>query len=196
MNVCLVGLLSFFGIHANAQDFNEMTYTPQATSFKLFAPNTAKHAIVRIYQDGEGGKPLKTVKMKLTDKETWTASIEGNLINKFYTFDISGNKSKPQETPGIFAKAVGINGKRAAIINLRLTNPSGWAFDERPELKSPADLCIYELHHRDFSMDANSGIKRRGKFLALTEPEAITHLKLLGINAVHILPSFDFATIS
>jgi len=56
-------------------------------------------------------------------------------------------------------------------------------------------LIIYEMHHRDFSIDESSGIKHKGKFLALTEPHAIKHLKELGVNAVHILPSFDYASV-
>lgn len=58
-----------------------------------------------------------------------------------------------------------------------------------------ADLVIYEMHHRDFSISPSADIKNRGKFLALTEPAAINHLKQLGVNAVHILPSFDYASV-
>lgn len=195
MNILLATVLSATGIKASAQDFKEMTYTPQATTFKLFAPSTAKSVVVRIYNDGEGGKPVKKVKMKLTAKDTWQAVVKGNLMHLFYTFDISGDNRHPKETPGIFAKAVGINGRRAAIINMAGTNPSGWAFDKKPQLKSPADLIIYELHLRDFSVDKSSGIKRTGKFLSLIEPEAIAHLKTLGVNAVHLQPSFDFASV-
>ena len=51
------------------------------------------------------------------------------------------------------------------------------------------------MHHRDFSIDASSGLQHKGKFLALTEPGAIAHLKELGVNAIHILPSFDYASV-
>ncbi|WP_455083322.1 type I pullulanase, partial [Prevotella aurantiaca] len=57
------------------------------------------------------------------------------------------------------------------------------------------DLIIYEMHHRDFSIDPSSGLVNKGKFVALTEQKAIKHLKELGVNAVHILPSYDFASI-
>ena len=95
----------------------------------------------------------------------------------------------------MFARAVGVNGRRGAIIDLRDTDPDGWAQDVRPALKSAADLVIYEMHHRDFSIDASSGLEHKGKFLALTEPRAIAHLRALGVNAVHILPSFDYASV-
>lgn len=48
------------------------------------------------------------------------------------------------------AKAVGVNGKRAAVIDLRSTDPEGWANDVRPLLKDYADIIVYEMHHRDF----------------------------------------------
>lgn len=54
------------------------------------------------------------------------------------------------DTPGINAHAVGVNGKRAAIIDMRETDPEGWEEDQRPPLASPADVIIYEVHHRDF----------------------------------------------
>lgn len=65
----------------------------------------------------------------------------------------------------------------------------------RPALKSPADLVVYELHVRDFSISPTSGLKYKGKYLALTEPKAIEYLKNLGINAIHFQPVFDFASI-
>ena len=112
------------------------------------------------------------------------------MKGKFYTFDIGKG-----ETPGVFAKAVGVNGMRGAIVDMTETNPQGWENDQRPVIQSPADLVIYEMHWRDFSIDAFSGLKNKGKFLALTEPKAIEHLKNLGVNAVHILPSFDYASV-
>jgi pullulanase len=89
---------------------------------------------------------------------------------------------------------VGVNGKRGAIIDLEKTNPEGWAEDQRPVTKSPADIIVYEMHHRDFSI-ARKDAQNPGKFLALTEPWAIDHLKALGVNAVHILPSYDYGSV-
>ena len=43
--------------------FDEMTYSPEKTTFKLFAPADAKSVKVRIYQGGQGGKALKTIMM-------------------------------------------------------------------------------------------------------------------------------------
>ncbi|KJJ86987.1 pullulanase [Prevotella intermedia ZT] len=177
-----------FTLTAQAQNvFNEVSYSPKQTTFKLNAP---KKPTLRIYEAGRGGKVEKKIKMKQTSENVWQTTISGDLKGKFYTFDIGRG-----ETPGVFAKAVGINGKRGAIVDMQTTNPSGWNSDRRLTLKSPADLIIYEMHHRDFSIDTSSGLVNKGKFLALTEQKAIKHLKELGVNAVHILPSYDFASI-
>ena len=184
------GLLSLlFPKSVTAQTFQEVNYTPEKTQFALFAPNDAKRVTLRIYEEGQGGKAVKTVKMKRTADEQWTTTVRGDLMGKFYTFDVGLG-----ECPGVFAKAVGVNGKRGAIISLPATDPEGWSSDTRPVTKSPADLVIYEMHHRDFSI-ARSDAQYKGKFLALTEPWAISHLKELGVNAVHILPSYDYGSI-
>ena len=171
-------------------NFTEMECQPEQTTFRLFAPWTAKSVKVRIYKDGQGGKALKTVSMKRAEEQdVWTATVKGNLMGRFYTFDTGHG-----ETPGVFAKAVGVNGRRAAIINKVNTDPDDWCCDQHPVIKSPADLVVYELHHRDFSV-CRSDAKYPGKFLALTEPWAIEHLKQLGVNAVHILPSYDYGSV-
>ncbi len=189
-----------------AQDtFGEMIYSKVKTLFKLNAPTTVnldgmtgattqidkkKQVEIHIYEDGQGGKAIKTIKMKASGENRWEATVKGDLKGKFYTFDIGKG-----ETPGVFAKAVGVNGMRGAIVDMAETNPQGWENDQRPVIQSPADLVIYEMHWRDFSIDASSGLKNKGKFLALTEPKAIEHLKSLGVNAVHILPSFDYTSV-
>ena len=184
------GLLSLLFPHkVVAQPFQEVIYSPEKTVFTLFAPNDAKQVVVRIYEAGLGGKAGKTVKMKRIANEQWQTTVKGDLMGKFYTFDMGQG-----ECPGVFAKAVGVNGKRGAIINFSKTDPEGWAQDQHPVTKSPADLVIYEMHHRDFSINRKDA-KYPGKFMALTEPWAISHLKELGVNAVHILPSYDYGSV-
>ena len=175
-------------IPAQSFDFQEVSYAPERTVFQLFAPADAKAVKVRIYREGLGGKALKTVKMT-RQGAIWTAEVKGDLKGRFYTFDMGRG-----ECPGVFAKAVGVNGKRGAIVTLADTDPQGWDKDQRPVCKSPADLVVYELHHRDFSI-ARPDAQHPGKFLALTEPWAIDHLKSLGVNAIHILPSYDYGSV-
>ncbi|MBR5060535.1 MAG: type I pullulanase [Prevotella sp.] len=174
--------------------FDEVTYTPEKTTFKLFAPKDAKSVKV-VYNPQadtvaiDTGK-RKSKKMKKGKDGIWTAVIKKDMNLHGYRFCVDGRYSV-----GVFAKAVYENGKEALVLDMKVTNPEGWEQDKRPIVKSPADLVIYEMHHRDFSIDASSGILNKGKFLALTEPKAIQHLKELGVNAIHILPSYDFGSI-
>ena len=177
------------------QTFNELTYTKDASSFRLNAPSKAKSVKIHIYKEGVGGEKVQTVKMKRTGNDLWTADIKGDLKGKFYTFQVETKGKVMNETPGVFAKAVGVNGRRGAIIDMADTNPNGWCCDQRPLTKQPTDLVIYEMHHRDFSVSPTSGLEHKGKFLALTEPKAVYHLKNLGVNAIHILPSYDYASV-
>lgn len=166
--------------------FNELFLQPHQTIFMLNAP---QQPILRLYADGEGGKPLQQYKMRAAGKHRWTLTLKRNLQGKFYTFDIGHG-----ETPGVFATAVGVNGKRAAIIDRATTNPAGWAQDKRPALISPADQVIYELHVRDFTHKMPNNA-HPDKFLGVADTAALAHLKRLGVTAVHLLPSFDFSSI-
>ena len=181
----------------------ELVYTPQQSIFTLWAP-TANRVRLNLYSTGEGGDPQEQLEMSMSDDGTWRINIDRDLKGMFYTFQIEKDGEWLEETPGIWAKAVGINGNRAAIIDWNETNPEGWESDQAPELKLYSDIILYELHHRDFSIAPNSGIKNKGKFLALTETgtqtsegeaSGLDHLKELGITHIHILPSFDFATV-
>lgn len=181
----------------------ELVYTPQQSIFTLWAPS-ADNVRLNLYSSGEAGDPEEQLEMDIADNGTWCIHIDRDLKGSFYTFQIEKDGKWLDETPGIWAKAVGINGNRAAVIDWNETNPEGWESDQSPELKMYSDIILYELHHRDFSIDPNSGIEHKGKFLALTEtgtktPEGessgLDHLKELGVTHIHILPSFDFATI-
>ncbi len=181
----------------------ELVYKPEQSVFTLWAP-TASKARLNLYTAGEGGEPEEQIEMNPADDGTWRINIDRDLKGKFYTFQIEKDGKWLEETPGIWAKAVGINGNRAAVIDWNETNPEGWESDQSPELKMYSDIILYELHHRDFSIAPDSGVTNKGKFLALTEtgtktPEGhasgIDHLKELGVTHIHILPSFDFATV-
>lgn len=182
----------------------ELVVDNNGTHFRLWSPK-ASAARVNIYDSGRFGSPVKSVDMTFNpDNGTWSAALPQKLYGKFYTFQILWDGKWLQETPGVWAKAVGVNGERAAIIDLDATDPEGWSADKGPEVKNFTDVIIYEMHHRDLSEHPSSGIANKGKFLALTEhgttsPEGlatgIDHLKELGITHVHILPSYDFNSV-
>ena len=181
----------------------EMMYSQNATQFTLWAPSADK-VEVRLYDDAQDTEPTQVFEMMPRLNGVWSAFLSGDWNGMFYTFRVNHNGKWLKETPGLFARAVGINGDKGAIINMRETNPEGWENDRRPVMSNPADIVLYEMHHRDFSIHPSSSIEQKGKFVALTEEGTLTidgkstgidHLKELGITHVHLLPSFDFASI-
>ena len=70
---------------AAQQRFNEMTYSPNETTFRLNAPNKPT---LRLYESGRGGKAYKKIKLTQNGDNTWTTTVKGDLKGKFYTFDI------------------------------------------------------------------------------------------------------------
>ena len=184
-------------------ELTEMDYSPVETKFSLWSP-IADEVKVLLYESGHEGSAYVTYPMKMEKDGTWKVTVNEDLHGKFYTFNVKVNGKWLGDTPGIMAKAVGVNGKRAAVLDLDTTDPEGWENDVRPSLKNFADIVVYEMHHRDFSLDSVSGIAHKGKFLALTEEgtksslgekTGIDHLVELGVNHVHILPSYDYASV-
>ncbi len=181
----------------------ECVYLGGKTEFSVWAPD-AEAAQLRLYHSASDEAAFKTVNMKLSKKEgLWKAAVNEDVKGAFYTFQVQKNGQWLEETAGIAAKAVGVNGTRGAVIDWNETNPEGWAEDKSPEIK-PSDIIVYELHHRDFSIHRTSGIENKGKYLALTEegtknPDGlatgIDHLKELGVTYIQLLPSTDFVTI-
>lgn len=180
--------MMFLSLYAKAQNtFNEIDYQSSRTVFTLNAPTQPK---LRIYASADAKSATKQVKMQKVGENRWETTVQGDLKGKFYTFDVGKG-----ECPGVFAKAVGVNGKRGAIIDMAETNPEGWEKDKRPKLKAATDQVIYEVHMRDYSIDASGGFQHKGKYLSWTEPKALQHLKKLGVTAVHFQPLYDYASV-
>ena len=181
----------------------EMTVDNTGTRFTLWSPE-AQAARVYLYDTDRNSSATDTLEMTRGERGTWRASVARPLYGKFYTFSIKHDGKWLAETPGAWAKAVGTNGHRAAIIDFAKTDPEGWAEDKGPKVDHITDVVRYEMHHRDMSMSPTSGIVHKGKFLALTEPgttnshgeaTGIDHLKELGVTHVHILPSYDYNSV-
>ena len=177
------------------------TYSPTGTKFRLWAPTVSGVDVV-IYDGSEGGTGNATT-LKPDKGGTWVAELPGDLKGKYYTF-LLHNGSQKTEVMDPYAVGAGVNGNRALIVDLKETNPPGFAEQPRPAFGSITDAVIYEIHVRDLSMNPNAGITHKGKFLGLTETgttgpggvkTGIDHLKELGVTHVHLLPSFDFASV-
>ena len=179
-----------------------VTYLKEATRIRVWAPS-AQQVELRIYKQGSGGSAIRIDQFEKTESGTWTIRLQGNLNGYFYTIRVNDG-GWMNETPGVDARAVGINGHRGLIFDPDQTHPEAWNTDQRVHIEHPTDAVIYEMHVRDFSISPSSGMKNKGKFLAFTElgtlsPEGlktgIGHLKELGITHLHLLPVADFLTV-
>ena len=179
-----------------------VTYTKTKTKIRIWAPS-ATQVELRIYKEGNGGSPIRIDQFERAENGTWLIVLHSDLNGYFYTTKINDGEWM-NETPGVDARAVGINGQRGLIFDPEQTNPEGWDADQRIPSAHATDSIIYELNVRDFSIAPSSGMKNKGKFLAFTEtgtlsPDGlktgIDHIKELGVTHVHLLPVFDFLTV-
>lgn len=172
---------------------DECLYSPAKTQFAFWS-NAAEQMEVLIYDEANSDQ-CSVVRLKKGDNDFWTASVKGDLAGKFYTVRSFQNGEWAPEAPGIFAKAVSVNGQRAAILDLNATNPEGWDADIRPAMPDMTDIVVYETHLRDFTMSPLSGVTNKGKFIGLTEEAPLNYLRELGITHLQILPMFDYGSI-
>ncbi len=177
-------------------------WSPEKTKIKIWAP-TAKTVELRLYKDGQTGESFFKTNLQPSGNGTWQTVLTGDYEGKYYTFRINDGDWL-NETPDIYVRCVGVNGRRGQIYNPEKTNPENWHNDKKPHRTSFTDSIIYETHIRDFSIAENSGIKNRGKYLGFTEKDTktsngistgIAHLQELGITHVHLLPVYDFYTV-
>ena len=95
------------------------------------------------------------------------------------------------------------------IVDLDSTDPDGWDKDTHVFQDEVTDSTVWELHVKDFSYDASSGVseENRGKYLAFTEngttlngegniSTCIDYLKELGVNTVQLNPFYDYASVN
>ncbi len=180
-------------------------WTKDATTFRVWAP-TAESVTLNLFASGKSYQDDKTEEIEMAPdvNGTWVATKSGDLNGVYYTYTavIDGNAAEACDP---YARTTGVNGVRAMVIDLDSTDPEGWEDDADPHAgESINDAVIYELHVRDLSVDANSGIENAGKFLGLTEtgtktpggvPTGLDHMKDLGITHLHLLPIYDFGSV-
>lgn len=183
-----------------------LTYTPKQSTFKIWSP-TAVAARINFYKTDLGGVSDRTVQMEKVANGVWTITIPQNLKDQYYTFQVLINNSWSAEIIDPYAKACGTNGIRAQVVDLKETNPIGWGQDKSPNFSAKnhqTDAVIYELHVRDASIHANSGIKNKGKYSGLAElgtknssgsSTGLSHLKELGVTHIHLLPFYDYNSV-
>lgn len=183
--------------------FREVQVTDAGVAFSLWSPD-ADAVWLRLWVQAVGGKPFRVEPMRRSPDGFWRLTLPPDVRGRFYDFRARVDGKWRAPAPGLFAVAVGVNGHRGFVLDLKDTDPEGWEEDTPPPFAHPADAVVYEMHHRDFSVSTDSGISCKGKFLALTERgtrtpggacSGLSHLVELGVTHVHLLPSFDFATV-
>lgn len=189
----------------NGKDLG-LTYSPAAATFKIWAP-TATAARLNVYKSDMGGSVIRSINMNKGENGVWQITVPENLKNSYYTFQVNIDNAWSEEVVDPYAKACGTNGLRAQVIDLKETNPVGWEKDKSPNFSvsnKQTDAVIYELHVRDASIHASSGIKNKGKFLGLAEvgtknsagqSTGLSHIKELGVTHVHLLPFYDYNSV-
>lgn len=180
-------------------------YGPQATTIKLWAP-TALNVGVTLF-DNANNTNFSLKPMTRDSHGIWSVTILGNLDGKYYLYQIAlpglkGSQPAFVQVNDPYARGCSANSGRTLIYDPAKTNPEGWDRDQCVHLRHNADAILYEVHIRDFSINTNSGISNRGKFLGMVEtgtqtPEGeksgLDHLVELGITHVHLLPVNDYA---
>lgn len=176
-------------------------YSPEKTEFRVWAP-TASEVVLNIFREGLGGDRLDSIRMEQSDNGTWLHVMKGDQNGIYYTYSVTVD-GKTNEVVDPYAKAVGANGLRGMVIDLKTTDPEGFRETPRPAFGDcrPTDAVVYETHVRDFSNHYSSRSNFPGKFLAFTETGktlkdgtkiGVDHLKELGVTHVQLLPSYDY----
>jgi pullulanase len=173
-------------------------YQPGQTTFRVWAP-TASQVRVRLYDSPVGGEP-RVVDMRQADDGSWSTTVSGDCKGKYYTYTAAGSDAgfdPARELVDPYAHAVTACDGRAIVVG-----------DDAPEVAPRpsfpvGDAIVYEMHLRDFTIDPDSGVERRGQYLGMTEtgtrlhghPEVETgldHLTELGVNTVQIMPFTEY----
>ncbi len=171
-------------------------YTPQATTFRLFAPG-AKAVGVVLYDAATGTRGRVEHPLKGQD-DFWAGSVAGDLRGKFYVYRLDGPGLDPtREVLDPYAVNAVASSTRGRITELPPPTRPG------PRVTSATDIVVYEMHVRDFTFAPSSNVQHRGLYLGFTEPDthladapqirtALDHLTELGVTHVELLPVQDF----
>jgi pullulanase len=180
----------------------------QAT-LRVWAP-TARNLALRLYADSTTTN-FTTHAMTLDAASgiwSYTAPAAG-LLGQYYLYEAqvyvrSTNKVETNVVTDPYSVSLARNSTRSQVVSLDDPGlePRGWDRLRKPYLAAPEDIVLYELHVRDFSAtDASVPEAVRGTYSAFAQKRSngmkhLTALGLAGVTHVHLLPSFDFATIN
>ena len=188
-----------------------VTFQGSKPTFRLWAP-TAQAATLLTWDPSTGsgtatGDPVRTEAAWDAASGTWTVAGKAGLKGDEYLWEVAvyAPTTTAIETNDVtdpYSIALTENSTRSVAIDLddKQWRPKQWEKTKSPIIDRPVDRAIYELHIRDFSAtDESVPEAERGTYLAFTRKSAGTdqleQLAAAGINTVHLLPSFDIASI-
>lgn len=166
---------------------------------RLWAPMAHKVNFL-LFNKAEETLPFITYKMEPSEKGTYLLNLPLMVSNHYYLFEIH-HEDEVTWTPGPYVNAVGVNGEKGYLLDLKTTDPENFRTYNAPYLENPVDAVVYEVHVRDFSIHVDSGITHKGKYLGFAEEgtrnkkghtTGLSHLKELGVTHVQLLPIFDY----
>lgn len=138
---------------------------------------------------------------------SWAADAGASWRDARYLFEVvvfapTTGKVETNLVTDPYSVALTLNSTRSVAVDLAdpTLKPVVWQGSSAPTLKQRVDQTIYELHVRDFSVsDPTVPAEHRGSYLAFADNgNGTKHLKALaaaGLNTVHLLPTFDIASI-
>jgi pullulanase len=195
------------GEEDGSHDGNRNEDNDGRVSIRVWAP-TAQSMNLQLFDHAADAAPSKVVPMT-QQNGVWSASGDDSWKGKYYLFDLkvyvpSQRAIVENFVTDPYSVDLALNGVKSRITNLddMDTQPEDWEESSSPALSSVNDLSIYELHIRDFSAnDLTVPQPLRGTYLAFSgrRTNGMKHLEALadaGLKAVHLLPSFHFASIN
>jgi len=178
-----------------------------AVKLKLWAP-TAQSVSLQVFNNEFDTTPSAVLPMH-SHNGVWVAGGPSTWQDKYYLYSVqvwvqSDGAVDTNVTSDPYSIDIALNGAKSRITDLDSaeTEPPGWDKDSSPPLNSFSDMSLYELHIRDFSVnDLTVPAAHQGTYEAFDDQNSagMTHLRALaasGLKAVHILPSFHFASVN
>ena len=180
------------------------TYSKSSTKFRVWAPTAKSVSLVTYAKADDLAASGTTTAMTADVNGTWVAELSGDKNGLIYNYRVTVDATT-NEAVDPYVRATTVNGVRGVVVDLSKTNPANWSKKKPAFSGKPTDAIIYELHVRDLSMDASSGIPaaNKGKYLAFTnlntsfsgQKTGISAIKDLGVTHVELLPIFDYASV-
>ncbi|MEW1962437.1 pullulanase-type alpha-1,6-glucosidase [Microbacterium sp. NPDC077644] len=195
-------------LYADALDAAELgvDFSGKAPAFRVWAP-TAQQATLITWDAGSDDEPVRHDAERDDATGVWEVAGAAGLAGDEYAWEVrvyapSTGAIETNVVTDPYSVALTLNSERSVAVDLadEEWQPKQWRTTAAPVVERPVDRAIYELHIRDFSIGDDSVPEtERGTYLAFTRDSAGTaqlrELADAGINTVHLLPSFDIATI-